>query len=355
VNDPVRALGPAPRGPDGRFRNPPGSPTPGPGRRASFLRFLWRQLSGRGMPPVPTVPEGHALTTDATLAGLADLTRRDCITWLGHAAFLVRLGGRTLLLDPYLEAYAGPLALYRNGVAVRGLGPRRYVDSPIPVARLPEIDAVLISHNHYDHLDAATLARLPGKRRSAVIVPRGLATHASLRAFADRRELDWGETTRLGELAVTAVPAVHFSRRGLFDRNRTLWCGFVLETAAKRIFFSGDTAHGEVFAEIGRAFGGFDLALIGIGAYAPREVMRASHATPEEAVRIGRDLGARHVMGMHWGTVALTMEPAFEAPGRFRAAARDAGYAEEQAWIMRVGETRDIPYGAAARRNRADG
>ena len=161
-------------------------------------------------------------------------------------------------------------------------------------------------------------------------------------------ELDWHDATAFDGIRVTCVPAIHRSARTLIDRNRTLWGGFILETAERRVYFGGDTGYGEIFKDTGRRYGPFDLAMLGIGCYAPRAAMQMNHANPEEAIEIARHLGARHVIGMHWGALIMTEEPPFEPPRRFRTAAAAAGYRRHEAWLMKVGESRDIPKGALA-------
>jgi N-acyl-phosphatidylethanolamine-hydrolysing phospholipase D len=187
-----------------------------------------------------------------------------------------------------------------------------------------------------------TLSALEDRRRLQVIAPLGVGAYFEERGYRRIVELDWHGTHAMAGLRVSAVPAIHFSKRSLFDRNQTLWCGFLIETPARRVYFAGDTAYGPVFPELGRQLAPLDVALVPIGAYEPRRLMRASHATPEEAVRIGRGLGARRLVAMHWGTIQLTDEPPFEPPERFRAAARAAGYGDDDAWVMPIGETRPI-------------
>lgn len=319
---------PAHHGPDGRFRNPPGSPARSAGLR-HMLPFLWRMSRSRGHRTMP--PHGHVLTPAEVQAGMARLGNQDRLTWLGHVAFLMRIGGVTLLTDPYLSANAGP----------GRLGPRRYVPPALGVADLPPVDLLLVSHNHYDHLDAATIDALPGKDRIRVVVPLGLGRFFRRRGYAWVDELDWYDHVDHGEVRVTATPAVHFSRRTLRDTNRTLWAGFVVTSHVdgRKLYFSGDTAYGPVFREMGERLGPIDLALVGIGAYEPRIIMHATHATPEEAVAIARDLNAKRLIGMHWGTVKLADEPQFEAPARLARAAAAAGYAADDAGIMKIGET----------------
>jgi N-acyl-phosphatidylethanolamine-hydrolysing phospholipase D len=318
------------------FRNPPGTPAR-LRRRNRVLKFLWRQ---RVHALHPKVPKAHALSLDEALAGFAAQAGGDSITWLGHAAFVIRIGGKTVLIDPFLSDYASPIP---------GVGPRRFVPPGIPVEHLPPIDVLLVSHNHYDHLDAKTIEALPNKRGMRVVVPLGLGRFFRQRGFRHVTELDWHQDIGIDRLKVTCVPAIHRSARGLIDRNRTLWGGFVLESSDSRIYFGGDTGYGPIFRETGRRYGPFDLALIGIGCYAPRAAMHMNHADPEEAVQIARDLGAERVMGMHWGTIIMTEEPPFEPPARFRAAAKAAGYGENEAWLMQIGETSTLPAGVVKR------
>ena len=316
------------------FRNPTGSPAK-TRHFLTVLRFIWRT---RHVDRSPVAPDGFVLSKSATLRGLKAHAQRDFITWLGHASFLIRLGGQTVLTDPFLSDYASP---------IDGLGPRRFTPPALRAHQLPPIDVLLLSHNHYDHLDTRALLALRDRGTLRAIVPLGLGTTLHDLGFIDVIEVDWRHELRIGggsnaPLRVIAEPVVHFSGRGLFDLNRTLWCGFVLEGNGKRLFFGGDSALGPVFAEIGQRHAPIDLAMLGIGAYEPRDLFRASHATPEEAVEMARALGARRVLGMHYGAIVLSAEPPFEPPERFRAAARAGGYVDDDIWLPRVGETREL-------------
>ena len=318
--------------PDGTFRNPKGSPTRSAARlrRATpfFVEMFKRSLSK------VEVPDGHVVPRVRAVARLGDHLRadQDFLTWLGHAAFLFRLGGKTVLTDPYLTSYAGPA----------GLGPKRFVKSGIAIHDLPPIDLLVVSHNHYDHLDERALALLPDKERITAVVPLRLGDFFRERGFSNVIELDWYQAAQFDGLTVTALPVVHWSRRTGFDMNRTLWAGFGFRAPSHHLFFGGDSGYGPVFRDIGEEYGPFDTALLGIGAYAPREIMRASHATPEEAVRMGLDLKARQLVAMHWGTVVLTQEPPFEPPERFLKAGADEGVDPENLWVMKIGETRPL-------------
>ncbi len=301
---------PAHHGDDGRFRNPPGSPRRDVSR-ATMAAFLWRFLRDKETPrpPAGLMLDGAAARARMTAAA------NPSITWLGHACFLIRLGGKVVLTDPYLGVNAGPL----------WFGPKRFAPPPVAVDELPPIDLLLISHNHYDHIDLATLDRLAGKQRMTAIAPLRVGRLLRARGFAQVVELDWWQSLGIDEVEIQALPAVHFSGRGPFDRNKTLWASFAIRSKGLSLWFSGDTAPGAVFEEIGARAGPFDLAMIGIGAYEPRAIMKSSHATPEEAIGIVQAVRAGCAIGMHWGTVKLTAEDAFVAPLRYMAAARRVG------------------------------
>ena len=264
------------------------------------------------------------------------------VTWLGHASFIVRIGGKKILTDPFIGKTAGPM----------GIGPKRFVAAPLTAEELPEVDVIVVSHDHYDHLDAHAIRKYRFKQSTQVIVPLGLGKFFAKRGYPNIVEHDWWDSWMDDGLTITTLPAVHFSGRGLFDRNKTLWASFAFKAEGESIWFSGDTAAGEVFKEIGMREGPFDLALVAIGAYEPRSMMRSIHASPEEAVQISRDVGAKQAIGMHWGTIRLTPEDTFEPPARFRQAAREQGYGEENAITLKIGETFNLPHhhlsGAAA-------
>jgi N-acyl-phosphatidylethanolamine-hydrolysing phospholipase D len=211
---------------------------------------------------------------------------------------------------------------------------------------------VLLSHNHYDHLDDRSVQRLAARHPAARwFVPLGLARFLTQRGVRDVMELDWWEETRLGSLAIACTPAQHFSARGMRDRDRTLWCGWSVAGAARQLFFAGDTGYHPEFPAIGDRFGPFHAALLPIGAYEPRWFMRPVHMNPEDAVQAYRDLhqsrppiGGRPavMVGMHWGTFRLTDEPLDEPPARARAAWEAAGLDPERLWLLAHGESRTL-------------
>ncbi len=306
----------------GGFRNPPGSP-PRRARLRDYLKFLLWDMRFKKLPPIPS---GLASAIKPDLEALQE----GQLAWLGHACFALRLGDSLVLTDPYLGDIAGPF----------GLGPKRFLPPALRAEELPRFDLIAISHNHYDHIDTKALKAYRWRTETPVVCPLGLGPLLRKQGFTQITELDWWQDWKLGDLTVTALPAVHFSGRGPFDRDKTLWASLAFASASKKVWFGGDTGYGACFAEIGRRTGPFDLALVGIGAYEPRIIMEASHATPEEAVQIARDLQAQAAVGMHWGSIMLTPEDPFEAPVRFRKAALEQQYGEQNAWIMQVGEVR---------------
>jgi L-ascorbate metabolism protein UlaG (beta-lactamase superfamily) len=277
-----------------RFRNLDGS---GPAHFGRVLQWMvLDRLAGRRRraPSRATVPE---VTPDLELLqrppseGLR-------VTWLGHASFLVQGAGTSVLIDPAL----GP----RISIVPRNAGPGLAVD------QLPHIDACLVSHNHYDHLDLPTLQAVGAP------VVAGLGTRATLKRLPCT-ELGWWDRMNVGGLTVSFVPSQHWSRRGLGDINQALWGGFVVDGADARIYHAGDSAYFSGFQDIGRRFPDLDAALLPIGAYDPEWFMRSQHMTPGDATQAFLDLGARRLVPMHWGTFKLTDEPLDEPPRLLRA------------------------------------
>ncbi|HEX7861183.1 MAG TPA: MBL fold metallo-hydrolase [Verrucomicrobiae bacterium] len=254
--------------------------------------------------------------------------RGNYITWIGHSSFFLSLNGRKFLFDPILSDYCAPIKLSRF---------LRKVPPGINWASLPAVDVVFISHNHYDHLDKPTILRLPAETRFAI--PRGLGQWFRKIGREDAREFDWWNSADVFETRVSCVPAQHFSSRTLWDRNRTLWCGWIIESGGTKVYFAGDTGYCPVFSEIGKRYGPIDLAIIPIGAYEPRWFMKPMHVNPDEAVQIHVDVGARKSVACHWGTFCLTDEPMSEPPVRLRAALKNAGLREDEFVVPRIGES----------------
>jgi L-ascorbate metabolism protein UlaG (beta-lactamase superfamily) len=259
------------------------------------------------------------------------------VTFIGHSSFLLRLPGLNVLTDPVFSKRCSP---------VQFAGPKRVREPGLAMAALPKIDLLLLSHNHYDHCDVASLKTLH-KKFPAMRIVTGLGNGKFLKTkrIAGAVELDWWHTHGLGETRITATPARHFSARGLYDRNETLWMGFMLEHRGAKIYFAGDTGYTKFFSEIGERLGAPDLALVPIGAYEPRWFMGPVHMNPADAVMAFNDLSAKRAVGMHFGTFQLTAE-AIDAPERDLATAKaEAGLAGDVFTTIECGETRRFPAG----------
>ena len=304
------------------FRHRLTSPLPGPRGALELYRSLppRRTRTGAGVPVDPAAP--HVALPPA---GSGDLA----VTWLGHASALLRVDGVTVLVDPVLGA----------GIP----GARERLTPPgLRVDALPPIDLLLISHDHYDHLDAPTVRRLP--RTTRVAAGQGTGAWFARRGFTRVDELDWWEsievTGRDGAVVrVEFVPAHHWSRRTATDTCRRLWGGWVVTAADGRaVYHAGDTGYGPFPARIG-ARHRVDVAVLPVGAYAPRAVLRGVHMDPEEAVRAADDLGAPVVVPVHWGTFVLSAEPVTEPLERVRAAWAGSGRPRDDLWDLPVGGT----------------
>ena len=325
---PLAAGAQAPRTADG-FQNTYPHP-----EKASFWAWKWEQLRD-GLPKPP--PGGWnlpALSTDPVALGAP--ANNPSMTWIGHATVLVRLAGRNVLFDPIFSEYASPFAF---------AGPKRIVPLPIDIEALPRIDVVMISHNHYDHLDEATVKRLAAMPQGSprFLVPLGLKAWFQERGIERVDEYDWWQSTDEGPLRITMVPVQHWSKRTLTDANATLWGGWVVEGEGLRVIHTGDTGYSEDFRDIGERFGGFDMAFIPIGAYAPRWFMQVMHVDVPEAVQVRADLKAARAIGIHWGTFeSLADEPLDEPPLRLARARAAHGLGIEQFDVMKIGETRSL-------------
>jgi L-ascorbate metabolism protein UlaG (beta-lactamase superfamily) len=259
--------------------------------------------------------------------GRALASRDPSLTWVGHATYVQRLGGKLLVTDPIWS---------------ERLGPRRRLAPPgVAIADLPPLDVVTVSHSHYDHLDLPTLKLLGNGPE--YIVPLDVGEILRGAGLTQVTELAWWQSHVVGDLKVTLVPAQHWSMRVPWDRNKRLWGGFVYESPEGTSYHAGDTAFSEpVFRAIAERFPKIDWAMLPIGAYDPPWFMQAQHMGPEEAVRAFEILGARVLSAMHWGTFKLTDEPVAEPPQRLRAFWSERGHAADRLWIPDVGETRAL-------------
>lgn len=256
------------------------------------------------------------------------------VTWVGHATVLVQADGLNILTDPVWIPAAGPLGQ---------LGPRRSTDPGVPLDQLPPVALILLSHNHYDHLDIPTLRALHLRDHPTIVTPLGNGRYLAKRGIPGAIELGWGDTTEVRGARVWVTEARHFSGRGLFDRDRNLWGAFVVELPGGKLYFGGDTGFGPHFSDAARAYGPMRLALLPIGAYLPVWMMQPVHTNPEEAVRAHLDLQAEYSLGIHWGAFPLAADN-FADPPRLLAEARTAhGIAEAAFFLLRPGEGATLP------------
>jgi N-acyl-phosphatidylethanolamine-hydrolysing phospholipase D len=309
-----------------KFSNPwPGAEQK---RGSALLRWQWERLR-YGTPANPPRSAFPMATPDLALDN-AD-TRDLRITWLGHASFLMQIDGLNVLLDPHLSKRASPFQKF---------GPARLVDAPLSVEDLPRIDAVLLSHDHYDHLDEPTVRALHKRFGSDItwVTPLAYVEWFGRRGITNVVELDWWQKTHIRTLRITATPAQHWTRRGWYAFER-LWASFMIEGESASVYFAGDSGYCPAFKEIGAEFGGCDVAIIPIGAYEPRWFMQSAHMNPEEAVQTFVDVRARTFIPMHWGTFRLTDEDPLEPPQRLRAAWSAAGLPDTDLKILQHGQT----------------
>ena len=318
-----------------------------------WYEMVWRSLRGdfkpRAAPQNGYTEFARLWSAPVDHARIAQRHDAPVVTWLGHVAMLLQVGGLNIVTDPTLADFAGPYGRF---------GAPRMVPAPLRGDQLPPVDVLLISHNHYDHLCDATLAAMiRAGQRPQIFVPLGLKAWFDARNIANVTELDWWDhaditCTRDGTLLAQPVrihftPAQHWSRRTPFDINASLWGGYMVERHpgaidAWRFLFPGDTGYSADFRAIRQRLGAVDFLALPIGAYLPRDFMKSMHVNPADAVQLMLDLEARQAMGVHWGTFKLTQE-AFDQPPRDLAIAlQERGLAKDRVWLLRQGETRSI-------------
>ena len=316
--------------PDGTFRNPEGSPKRDPNTKWSYKIFNEERKKIK-----INYPDSHVVSREQVLEDLKANDQNDYIAWIGHATFLIKLGNTTIITDPLFSKNTGPLIF----------GPKRYIEPAIKLKEIPETDLLLLTHNHYDHLDMSTLRNFPYKN-TKVIIPLKLSKY--FKRFKDVNELDWYKSIQVNkDVKVTLLPAVHWSKRSLFDTNKTLWGSFLIEYKNKKILFASDTGSGDIYKELGKQYGPIDITFINIGAYnfypmMPVKDKSIYHTNPEQALNIGKDLKSKKVIGMHWGTFVLSLEPIMGPPERFKDNTEKYGYKQEDVIIFKVGEFKKI-------------
>ena len=308
-----------------------------------WYEVLWRNLRGDFRPLAEPVGGYAAFAQKWSVkldpAALAVHPSEPVVTWLGHATILLQVDGLNILTDPQFSMNAGPTSW---------LGPKRRVAPPIEVEALPPIDLVLISHNHYDHLDQRSVERLvvAGRKRGKLprfVVPLGLKRWFDELGVGQVKELDWWDGVAVGTLMVHLVPAQHWSKRTPWDTNASLWGGFMVERAEGwKFLYTGDTGYSDDFREIRRRFGPVDFAAVPVGAYLPRDFMKPQHASPDDALQILLDLEASQGLGVHWGTFGMTQEAFDQPPKDLDTALRSRGLPTSRLVILKHGESMPV-------------
>jgi L-ascorbate metabolism protein UlaG (beta-lactamase superfamily) len=281
-----------------------------------------------------TVPSWVVEEKEKVFSNLEKYKNNDYIAWIGHATFLIKLGDNVIITDPIFSKNAGPLFF----------GPKRYTNPALKLNEIPKTNLLLLTHNHYDHQDMSTIRRFPFKD-SKVLVPLKLGKYFTRYRYKDVNELDWYDEIIVSkDLKVTLLPAVHWSKRSLTDTNKTLWGNFLIEYKNKKIFFACDTGYGNIYKVLGEKYGPIDLTMINIGAYDFRPMFEHTyyHTTPEDALQIAKDLNSKKVLGTHWGTFVLSLEPIMEPPVRFKDNAENYGFKKEDAILFKIGETNSL-------------
>ena len=313
---------------NGTFRNPEGS-------KVIDMNFNWsfKVFNQEKKKLDMTFPESNIIKKEKVLLDLNNFQKEDYVAWIGHATFLLKLGEITIITDPVFSKNAGPLFF----------GPKRFTKPALKLNEIPRTDIFLLTHNHYDHQDMKTIMRFPYKE-SKVLLPLGLKKYFKINRFKDVNEMDWYDQIRINQnLNITFLPSVHWSKRSLTDTNKTLWGSYLIEYKGKKILFSCDTGVGKIYKELGDKYGPIDLTFINIGAYnfypmASIKDSSAYHTNPEEALGLAKDLKSKKVIGMHWGTFVLSLEPILEPPLRFKQNAEKFGFKKDDAIIFKIGE-----------------
>ncbi len=313
--------------PDGTFRNPEGSPV-----RANDVRFSYRTFIKEKKKIDITFPKDHVIDKKIIKENLEKFKDDDYIAWIGHATYLIKLGNMTIITDPVFSKNAGPLIF----------GPKRFTEPALKLNEIPKTDIFLLTHNHYDHQDMSTIRNFPFKD-AKVLVPLKLGKY--FKKYKDVNEMDWYEEIKINDhLKITFLPAVHWSKRSLTDTNKTLWGNFLIQYKDTKILFACDTGYGNIYKEIGEKYGPIDITMINIGAYDFRPMFNKSiyHTTPEEALNVAQDLSSKKVLGMHWGTFVLSLEPIMEPPVRFKENAEKFGFKKKDAITFKIGEINSL-------------
>ena len=294
-----------------------------------IARFFWENISKKTRWPKWVENPPADPIRERVTAGIRT-------TYINHATALVQVAGLNILTDPVWSTRVSPVTF---------AGPKRVRDPGFPIESLPQIDLILISHNHYDHLDTASLKALRQQQEKEPVIVSGLGNAKLLKkqGYPNAIELDWGEQIAVGDATVHFVECQHRSGRGVTDQMKTLWGSFVVDTPEGSIYFAGDTGYSPHFKEQGQQYGPFALSLLPIGAYEPRWFMKDIHLNPAEAVQAHLDLNSKQSLGIHFGVFQLTWEGINEPPADLAVALEEQGVPTEQFWVLEPGGSADIP------------
>ena len=313
---------------NGKFRNT----DPDFKQRGFFHFFKWVIIDriGGKIPDKPDHYNFDIIENDGSF--LRNNRTQFTVTWIGHSTLLIQIGGFNILTDPIWSERASPVSF---------IGPKRHVKPGIKFEDLPDIDFVIISHDHYDHLDRKTIEKLGNS--TYYLVPLGVGGFLKKLRIDRYSELDWNEKIKINGVDFICTPAQHFSGRGLSDRNESLWCSWIVKIGENSFFFAGDSGYFSGFREIGDNHGPFDVVAVPIGSYEPRWFMGPVHMSPAEAVQAYLDLKGSKFVPVHWGTFELSDEPIDEPPRILMDEIKKRSLSEENFWILKHGETRNLP------------
>jgi len=302
----------------------------------AFLKWRWQKF----FKDIPDVDDYDFELDTSNHELLKNNSDKTTLTWIGHATFLIQFAGLNILTDPQFSKRASP---------VSWAGPQRVIAPAIKIEDLPEIDAVIISHDHYDSLDLYSVKALSTHNRQrslTFVVPLGMKSWLEDLGLPSIQviELDWEQSHNVNGVKFTAEPVQHWGKRTLFDAFERLWASWVIEAKGNKIFFAGDSGYADHFKEIGDKYGQFDLALLPIGAYDPRWFMKPYHVNPQESVKIHMDINSKYSVAMHWGTFILTDEPLHEPPVKLAEALRKYQIDESKFEVYKHGETRVLNF-----------
>jgi L-ascorbate metabolism protein UlaG (beta-lactamase superfamily) len=297
-------------------------------QKPSFWKWQWNRLTTKSEPEPSYQPE----FVKPDLGALLSNRRLNTITWIGHATVLLQVNGLNILIDPVFSERASPFSFW---------GPKRLAPLPLTVAQLPDIDIVLISHNHYDHMDIASLHALEEKGQgwTKFLVPLGNKAYLEGKDILQVQEFDWWDKVTFKEVEFTFTPSQHWSRRGIFDTNKTLWGGWHVQSKGRKFLYTGDTGYSPDFRDIYQRLGAVDLLMVPLGSYEPRWFMKQMHVNPDEAVQIHKDMHSRLTIGVHWGTFRLSDETMMKPVEDLNLALEKNNISSDEFRILKFGET----------------